>query len=417
MEFYLSISHFAELLIIILFGVLAGIVTGLMPGLHVNLVSAIIIFYSPVLFLSIGLEKLAVFIFVVAITHAIIDFLPTIFLGASDNENNVCHLPGHRFLIKGRARKAVMLCTTGCFFAAILILFLAVPLIKLISFVFGKISGAIGLLLIIISLILILSERTLERKIWAFSIFLISGAVGFLVLNMNINNPLLAMLSGLFGISILIISINSKKNIPTQFEEKFKVDNKKVCVLSLIGIVSSALISLLPALTASHATYIGTSFPNKLKKNDLTASEEEDEKFLILTGSVSMSITLIAVLTTLAISKARNGAVAAMQQLSNFNYSFITILIFSSLIAVGAATIAIICLSNFFSQSIPKINYGNLCLCIIAVLSFVIFYFDGVLGLIVLITTTAIGILTSLSQIKRNTAMACLIVPVILYLL
>src|SRR3989338_3236832 len=411
----MSAAYFLELTAVIFSGIFVGVITGLIPGLHVNLVSAIVLFYSPAFFFTVGLEKLAVFIFAVAVTHTIFYFIPTIFLGASDNENNISHLPGHRLLLKGKAKRAVMLCISGCLISAVLIIFLSAPLFSLTSFLYGKIRGLVAVLLMLISALFIIGENTIRKKILAFVIFIVSGVFGVIVLNLNMGNPLLAMLSGLFGVSALLSSLNSSPVIPRQSGDKFNIENSKLVRISLAGIASSALVSILPSLSASHATHLGAKTTQL--KNYSKNPDEEDENFLILTGSVSMAVTLMAVVTAVAIHKARNGAVVAMEKLAVLNFDFVVLLIFSLLIVLGFSVLCVILLSRIFLNIISRIDYMKLCLSIIFMLFSIIFYFDGLMGIIVLFTATAIGTLALLFRVKRNTTMACLIVPVIFYFL
>ena len=42
-------------------------------------------------------------------------------------------------------------------------------------------------------------------------------------------------------------------------------------------------------------------------------------------------------------------------------------------------------------------------------------YFDGVIGLAILLTATAIGLVTTAFGVGKNHLMGCLIIPVILY--
>ena len=60
-----------------------------------------------------------------AITHTFTDFLPSIFLGAPDEDTALSTLPGHRFLLKGKGYGAVRLTLIGSFFGLLVALALS----------------------------------------------------------------------------------------------------------------------------------------------------------------------------------------------------------------------------------------------------------------------------------------------------
>jgi putative membrane protein len=59
-----------------------------------------------------------------SITHTFIDFIPSIFLGAPDEDTGLSTLPGHEFLLKGQGYYAVKLTVIGSAIAIISLTFL-----------------------------------------------------------------------------------------------------------------------------------------------------------------------------------------------------------------------------------------------------------------------------------------------------
>ena len=99
----LTLSSIAALLL--------GILTGLTPGIHNNTITAILITLIPTL--SLNPLTLIVFVVVLALTHTILDFVPSIFTGATDGESFMATLPGHDMLNEGKGIEAVAATTTG----------------------------------------------------------------------------------------------------------------------------------------------------------------------------------------------------------------------------------------------------------------------------------------------------------------
>jgi putative membrane protein len=72
----------SEILIFTLIGISAGIFTGIIPGIHINLISTLILSISPLLLKYFNVYSLMVFIIAMSITHSFLDSIPSIFLGA-----------------------------------------------------------------------------------------------------------------------------------------------------------------------------------------------------------------------------------------------------------------------------------------------------------------------------------------------
>src|SRR3989338_774789 len=109
-------------------GVIAGIFTGITPGIHINLVSLLLLSISPVLLNYINVISLCIFIIAMSITHTFLDAIPSIYLGAPDADDALNVLPGHKLLLDGRGFEAVKLTVIGSLSALIL----AVALVPLL---------------------------------------------------------------------------------------------------------------------------------------------------------------------------------------------------------------------------------------------------------------------------------------------
>ena len=125
---------------------------------------------------------------------------------------------------------------------------------------------------------------------------------------------------------------------------------------------------------------------------------------------------IFSLVTLYTIEKARNGAVIVVSKLLE-NYSITTLLVFvcAALIAGAAATFLALKISKLFAKLISKINYTVMICCVIGLIVCLVFYFSGILGILVLIVSTAAGIIPGLTGVARNHQMGCLILPVILF--
>ena len=397
-----------QILIAILLGCFAGIFTGVTPGIHINLVSAVLFSISPFLLKYFHPLSIGSFIVAMAITHTFIDFVPSVFLGAPDSSTILAVLPGHKMLLEGKGYEAVKLSAIGALFCMILTILLLPLIIFLTPIIYSNLQRFMGWLLLAICAFMIIREKTRSKILWSLFIFLISGVLGLLVFNIHIlSDPLLPMLSGLFGISMLITSLNEKVSIPKQnTSTETKLEKKNFIKSIFSGTFSGSIISIFPGMGPSQAAILGSQLSGNLGVHG----------FIILVGGVGTVSMLMSLVTWFSINKARNGAIITIQELlSSFGiYQFIA-LVAVALISAGIAVFLSLYIAKIFAKLITKINYQKLCISIIILVSLIVFYFSGFIGLLVLFAATSIGLIPSFTNIGRNHAMGCLLLPVILY--
>lgn len=391
-----------EIILALICGVSAGTLTGLIPGLHINLVGVFLISLSVSLLTQLPVIYLVVFIASMAITHTFIDFIPSIFLGCPDTDTELSVLPGHELLKKGQGYEAVLLTSYGSIIALIILIIIAVPSILTISKIYDTLEKLIPYVLIAISLTLVLLEK---KKITALFVLLFTGLLGWSVLNIQtLNQPLLPLLTGLFGSSMLIISIRNNVKIPEQIIEKPKFKNLKFKKPLLGSLISSPLCSFLPGLGSGQAAIIGNTISNSDKK-----------EFLILLGATNTLVMGFSFISLYIISKTRTGAAAAIQKLvGSLSPELLTLIIVSVIISGIISFFLTLYLTKIFSKKIQKINYKILSLGILVFLGIVVTIISGFLGLIVFMVSTITGIYCISLGIRRTNMMGVLLLPTIL---
>ncbi|MEK6758076.1 MAG: tripartite tricarboxylate transporter permease, partial [Nanoarchaeota archaeon] len=243
-----------ELILFFLLGILAGTFTGLVPGIHTNLVGIILVALSVTYLSSTNSIFLVIFIVAMTITHTFVDFIPSVFLGCPDTDTELSVLPGHELLKDGKGYEAVMLTCYGGLAAIIILILISFPSIKLLSATYETLEKFIPYVLILISASLILLEN---KKLNALLVLMLTGFLGWSVSNFqNLEQPLLPLLTGLFGSSMLIHSIKNKTQIPKQ-----EITNPKINLTKpLLGaLVASPLCGFLPGLGSGQAAIIGST--------------------------------------------------------------------------------------------------------------------------------------------------------------
>ncbi len=396
---------FLQTIAAIAIGIVLGTITGLTPGLHINLVAVLIVSLAAKI-TSIAPEHAALAIISMAITHTFLDTIPSVFLGVPDPDKVAVVLPAHRLVFKGKGYEAVLLTVFGSF-ASLVASIAAIPLFVIIfKHLQDLVKGYIGAILIALTLLLIINEK---KRLRATAIFALSGALGVIVLDMPLlKEPLLPMLSGLFGVSTLLIGINADSAIPLQKQTHMQVDNKTKYKSIASAITAGAAGSFLPGMGPSQIAILGAKLFRGLG----------DKGYVILVGGLNTVNMALSIAMLYAANKARNGAIVAVSQvMPTFSRTFFLIASATCLVAAGVSTILTILLSRKVSKHISKVNYKTLSISIIAIILLVVALMSGWLGLIVLITSTALGIACNEMETAKNHMMGCLLVPVILFFL
>jgi putative membrane protein len=397
-----------EIIMAIIFGILTGIISGITPGIHINMISLIVLSISKVIIeqFQLNIIIIGVYIIVVGVTHTFLDALPSIFLGAPDENTILGVLPGHRYLLHGNGLMAVKLFTIGSFFGLVMGIILF-PILYLITKYSYEGLEKYFVIILIASVIFMLWRD--NKKLWAITVFTLSGVLGLAVFSVNMKDPLFPLLSGLFGISTLIISINDNNHIPKQNHETYtKLEVKKTFLSLIAGNISAFIVSTFPGLSSSIAAVISVQFFKDLG----------DKGFMILMGCIGTSSFVLSLVALYTVNKARNGAVIVISKLiPEITLNVVIIFLVSALIAGAVSVYLALWFGKIFSRIISKVNYKILVISIIAFVTTLVLVLTSWTGLLVLITSTAIGLIPGIVKVQRTQSMACLIVPVIIYLL
>lgn len=396
-----------ELIIAIAAGITIGIFSGLTPGIHINMISLLLLTLSPWMINAwhVNIIALCVFIIAMGVTHTFLDTIPSIFLGAPDENTILGVLPGHRYLLRGNGMMAVKLFTIGSFFGLVMAVIMFPMLYFITKYSYGYFEKVFAWILIAVLLFMIFRD---EKKVWAIIVVFLSGLFGIIVFNIELKDPLFPMLSGLFGISTLIISYFDNNNIPEQKLVDGTIIDKKQTFMSLIaGNIGSFIVSTFPGLSSSIAAVLSMQFVKDLG----------DKGFMILMGCIGTSSFVLSLVALYAVDKARNGAVIVVAQLIDINLWSIMVFISAALIAGAVSVMLSLYFGKIFCNLISHVNYRKLITCIMALIAALVLIMTSWIGLLVLVVSTAIGIIPGIVKIQRTHSMACIMIPVIMYLI
>jgi putative membrane protein len=389
-----------EMILFLFAGILAGTISGLMPGLHINLIGVAIVSIATTTATSFPVY-FVIFITAMAITHTFLDFIPSIFLGCPNEDTSLSALPGHELLKQGKGYEAVLLSTRGCFIGVFILILITPLLLFAVPPIYELIQKIIPYILILVVGVLIFTER---KKLSATIVIILTGTLGYILLNLDLKEPLLPLLSGLFGSSSLLLSIKNKVKIPKQ---EFTETKPKYFKPILGSLIASPLCGFLPGLGSSQAAVLG---------NTIARTERKD--FLFLLGLTNLLVMGFSFISIYAISKGRTGVAVAVQNiLGTVELKYLILILITTLLVGIIAYFLSKKLTKLFANKINKIDYSKISVATLIILFILTLIISGFVGILILIISTITGIYCINTGTKRTNMMGCLLIPtIILYL-
>lgn len=398
---------FVETFLFIFLGVCIGIFAGLCPGIHINttiplLLSLAVFIQDPI--------NVAVLIISVSVTEMFVDQIPAIFIGAPDADTALCVLPGHRLLFEGRGYEAIKLTVAGGLSALLLSLVFIAFAARGFSLLYEISRPYIHFVIIGVVAFMILSERSPRKIAYATLIIFLSGLLGVLTLNSSIvrqQNVLFPVLTGLFGLSGMIISFSERASVPEQGKDSgLKISKKEMLKAIVLASFAGIMVGFLPAVGISEAAvmtqYLGGSTSAR--------------GFLMTTAGINVANDAFSLISLYLVGNPRSGASVAIQKVVGEPTLFETIFLIGIIVFTSGIAAA---LTLFLGKRIPKflvkINYRLLTSVVIVFIVSLVFIITGFYGLLILLVSTSIGLLCAFLEIRRSHCMGVLLIQTILF--
>ena len=397
-----------ETFLFIFIGIGIGVFAGLCPGIHINttiplLLSLSIFIQDPI--------SIAVLIISVSVTEMFVDQVPAIFIGAPDADTALCVLPGHRLLFQGRGYEAIKLTVVGGLGALLLSLVFIAVAADAFSFLYELSRPYIHFVIIGVVAFMILSEKVPKKIAYAALIISLSGLLGILTLNSSIvrqQDVLFPVLTGLFGLSNMIISFSESSVIPKQgADNELKISKKEMLKAIALASFAGIMVGFLPAVGISEAAVM-TQY--------LGGSGSTSRGFLMTTAGINVANDAFSLISLYLVGNPRSGASVAIQQVVGEPTFFETVfLIGIILFASGIAALITLFLGKKIPKFLARINYRLLTSAVIVFIVGLVFVITGFYGLLILFASTSIGLLCAFLEIRRSHCMGILLIQTILF--
>jgi putative membrane protein len=397
---------YALLLAALALGIFIGIFTGLFPGIHVNMVVAALLGLAPLLVRYFEPLSLAVFIVSLSVTHSFLDTIPSIFLGAPENENALSVLPGQRMLLSGEGHMAVKITILGTYVGMLAAVILIPIFVLTASRIFPFLKPVLPYVLVAIVSVMIFREKDF---IFALIVFFLSGTLGIIVFSSGAaKDPLFPLLSGLFGVSGLIISYFENTKVPPQrMDGRIDISGKDTLRSVSGASVGVIFTQFFPGMGPAQGAVLSSQLIKDMK----------DRTYLALVGAIGTMSVIFSLATLYALNKAKDGSVVAISKILILDRLSLCILVAAMVVAGSVSVFLVMFFSRVFTRMISRVNYKALVVSVIVFVFAMCLALNGPLGILIMVTSTAIGLIAPLRGVARSHAMGCLLLPVLFYLI
>jgi putative membrane protein len=232
------------------------------------------------------------------------------------------------------------------------------------------------------------------------------GVLGILILDLGVISwkfALFPALTGLFGISTLMVSLRSSVKLPGQYITWTPVKYKKGVV---IGSLAGLLAGLLPSVGSSQSANVVQGLFGR----------GDEKKFLITLGGVNTANSIYVFFALYLINRSRSGAsIAVMEILGDFSFSDLLFMVSITLFTTFFAVFITLETAKMAVKIVQKTDYQRFSRIIIIFLMMLVIFLTGLKGMLILVRASAIGIFVQISGVNRSACMAVLMIPTILY--
>lgn len=392
-----------EILLFAILGTLVGIVTGLVPGLHINTLIPVL-FSIP--FLAQNPEIFSIFLICLGVAQIFTSFIPSIFLGAPEEDTALSVLPGHKILHEGRGYEAIKLVSLAGTLSLGITLVLVFAFSNFFKIFYEMSRPFMSIVLSLVIFAMVLSEKNFRKMLYAATIIFLAGFLGFAVLNGNFGNKtniLFPLLSGFFGLSTILLSIAENTKIPQQSsDDSLQISYKKIVLSTFLGSLAGIAVGFLPAIGVSQAA---TFMQFIAKVND-------PRSFLATLSGINVANEIFSLNSLYLIGNPRSGTSVALERiLGEINFSQVILFIGGIAFAVGVSSYFAVQIGKRATKILEKIDYRKLSIAVALLIVSMIFVTTGPHGLLVAFASTSLGILCAKLKVKRTNCMGVLLVP------
>jgi putative membrane protein len=390
----------------VLGGVALGTCSGLVPGLHANNVALLLAAVAadvPGPPRLVGAAVLAA-----GVVHTFLDVVPALALGVPDPSMAATALPGHRLVLEGRGREAVRLSALGSGLAVLLAVPLALPVTRGMVAAYPTLRAHLPLALGFVALLLVVTERGRFAMAGAVASFSLAALLGWGTLDidpaapLSVGGMLAPLFAGLFGAPILVESMGGS-GVPPQDDATVTLSGRSVAGLGFVGTTSGAIVGYVPGVSSAVAATVSLlAVPGR----------HGARGFLVTTSGVNTANTIFALFALVALGSPRTGVLVAFER-SGAPLDLVLLLPAVALAAVAGFCLVLL-LGDRYLDLVGNLDNTRLAVGVLCLLAVVSLLFAGLVGVLVFVVASLVGLIPARFGARRVHLMGVLIGPLAL---
>ncbi len=499
-----------------LLGTALGSLTGLAPGIHVNTLALLMVSASPILLPCLAAIAVATggnegdaplllvaIIVSAAVAHSFLDVLPSIFLGAAEEDTALSTLPGHRLLLEGKGPEAAGCSAYGALVGGTAAICLCLPLTLVLGpplHLMSIVEQAAPFLVAAALIALPLSEKgrrmrvllqvrdasrageclslvrpvpvdrqevtmvgrvqrgrcggrwlitahgrwrlkgraplgtvrvhgvwrvrrmALRERAEALALLLLSGMLGLTCMESRLplsdlwegmgQSVLFPLLTGLFGMPAMIASVRGSPIPPQEESGEAPRDLRS----GLLGAVSGAVVGWFPGISSTTGVIMVSPF--------VRDTDGSSRRYLTMVSAVGTSSTVLGLLALALAFKGRSGAMMAAKEVLGPDgaallappSAWFPFLLLAALVSMGASYCLTLHLGRWLARLAGGMDLRPLNHAVMLLMIVLVTLFCGLPGLMVLATSTLLGLVPPRLGVARVHLTGCMLLPTALYL-
>lgn len=385
-------------------GVGLGTCSGLTPGLHANNFALLLASFAPALPgppLLAGIAMLAA-----GVVHTFLDAVPALAIGVPDAEMAVAALPGHKMVLEGRGHEALRLSAVGSAVAVVLAIPLAIPITLAMVRYYPVLHDHMSVVLGLVAGFLIITETGRRGIVGGVISFLASGALGWVILDLEPAAPLdgggvlAPLFAGLFGAPVIIDAIDGG-GVPPQADGRLQLTRRAAVIPAAAGSAAGAIVGYLPGVSSAIAAVVALiAAPN----------EDPDRSFIIATSGVDTANSIFALFALVALGTPRTGVLVAVDDAGvPLN---LPVLLFTIAAAAAAAVALLLLIGDWYLVTVGQVDYTIVCGAVLVMLIGLSFLFAGPVGIGIFVISSLLGFVPVRLGCRRVHLMGVLMLPI-----
>ena len=402
------------------------------PALHIYNVAALLVILAVKVRGLVPDEPLAMFMLGLVVGYAVLNTIPSIFLGAPDDSTIFIALPGQKYLMERRGFEAAVLTGIGGLGGLLVLLLLAPALPTVMPIVRRVVGPHLHWILGAVILFMLMSEwpkgsdrgstgaaRFLDawRSVGAGLLtFLLSGMLGFILFYGNLVptemafQNLMPAFVGLFALPWVLQNIISQARVPAQ-NVASSVDLSPGLIARGVGAgaLGGLFAAFFPVVTGGIGGFLAGH-----------ATAQRDDRLFIVSQGASKLIYYVGAFVFFfvpGLHLTRGGMAWMLSVLyTPSTLAIYWVAIAAMLISGGLAFFMLLWLSRGAIRLVSRVDYRWISAVTLLVLVAVVLLLTGWGGLLIALVATGIGLTPVLWGARRMNCMGVLLVPLTLSL-